>query len=128
MKKRYKTLRLCSTIFKVIGGIVAILTLLMILGICIWSTVGGRDFSRLGELGPDPVRMRVLGHMAGRVIFALMGFLYGGTIATLLFALGEGINLLLGIEENSQTMVELLRGQAGSSQASQEIEDTSSSA
>lgn len=115
MEKRYRILRICSTVYKVLGGIVGVLTLLMMIGICAWSLAGGRA-DRFNDFGPDMMRTRAAGSIVGGLLFVLMGLLYGGTISVSLFALGEGINLFLGVEENTRAVATLLREQAKTNQ------------
>lgn len=116
MEKRYRILRICSTIYRVLGGIVGVLTLLGVIGFCAWSLVGVRAAPRFDEFGPNMMRWRPGGNIVGGLMFALMGLLYGGTISVSLFALGEGINLLLGVEESARTVATLLQEQAKANQ------------
>lgn len=114
MDKRYRILRICSTVYKVLGGVVGVLTLLLVIGACLWSLAGGT--ARFNDFGPSMMRWRAAGSIMGGLIFVLMGLLYGGTISVSLFALGEGINLLLGMEENTRTVATLLQEQANANQ------------
>jgi hypothetical protein len=115
MEKRYRILRICSTVYKVLGGTVGVLTLLVMIGVCVWSLAGGRA-TRFGDFGQDMPRLRAAGTIVSGLLFALMGLLYGGTISVSLFALGEGINLLLGMEETTRTVATLLQEQAKANQ------------
>jgi hypothetical protein len=110
MEKRYRILRICSSVYKILGGIVGVLTLLMMIGICVWSLAGGRA-TRFDDFGPGMMRWRSGGNIVGGLLFVLIGLLYGGTISVSLFALGEGINLLLGMEENTRMVATLLQEQ-----------------
>jgi hypothetical protein len=110
MEKRYRALRLIGTVYKVLGGIIGILTILGAIGVCLLSLTGGL----LGSLGNSG---RQLGALAGGsvailgIVWALFIILYGGVIAVSLYGGGEGIYLLIALEENTRATVELLERQ-----------------
>jgi hypothetical protein len=110
MEKRYSALRTIATIYKVAGIIVLVLTVISILGICATSVLGGSMFNRLSQdYGYNP------GGTVGGVIAGLVGslvsILTGGGLALTLYATGEGIYLLLAMEENTRATVALLQRQ-----------------
>src|SRR5574337_1153094 len=109
MEKRYRALRTIGTIYKVLAAIVAVITLLSILGLCATSILGGvgqAAFSRGSGAG-------VFGGVLGALIFSVVGIIYGGAVSLTLYAVGEGIDLLLALEENTRITAMLLQRQAG---------------
>jgi hypothetical protein len=84
MQQSYTALRTIGTIYKILGVITVIATVLVALGV-------GRFFGTGG-------------------VFALIG---GGAIALTLYAAGEGVFLLLALEENTRLTATLLQRQAG---------------
>ncbi len=108
MQKRFTALRLIGTIYKVLGAIVALLTLLVFLSLCALPfTLGAR-----GALRPGPAFVPAVGP-AESLAVGLAALLYGGVTALTLFGLGEGVDLLLAIEENTRATALYLRRQAG---------------
>jgi len=97
VEKRYPVLRVLSVVYKVLGGIVAGLTVLGALAACIGGIAGG---AMMGDFGQDlglPIGGVVGGLVAGLVIL-----LYGGIAAVTLFGAGEAVSAFLSIEENTR--------------------------
>jgi hypothetical protein len=55
-------------------------------------------FSDLGRSGP----MGLFGGALGGLIASVVGIIYGGGLALTLYAAGEGISLLIALEENTR--------------------------
>jgi hypothetical protein len=99
MEKRYRALRIISTFYKIAGALVLAFAFLAAVGLCLVGVLGGTlveglrsDFSNLGG-----VNSAVGGIIAG------LGLLIGGALSGLtLFATGEGISLLIAMEENTR--------------------------
>lgn len=106
MEKRYGVLRFIGTIYKLIGIIVLVLTVLGALGACAGVLVGGAAFRETAAQSGVPI----LGSLVGGLIIALFGLLYGGAIGLTLFAAGDFVSLLLALEENTRSTATLLRG------------------
>lgn len=106
MEKKYKALRTIGTIYKILGAIAGILTILAVLAFCATTVFGSTIFDML-----DNTRMGIgMGGGPIRGIFAALATLiYGGGAAVTLFALGEGIYLLIDLEENTRATNLLLR-------------------
>jgi len=107
MKGRFKALRFIGTLYKILGIIAGILTLAATVGICFTSILGGtalqQAFNEFNETGSP-----LLGGMGGAlmgVVGGLFLLLNGGLAAAGLYAVGEGIYLMLSIEENTRAMV-----------------------
>ncbi len=111
MEKRYRALRVIGTIYKVLAAIVAGVTLLSILGLCATSILGGLGSAAfrgngLGFFGG------LFGGILGALIFSVVGIIYGGAVSLTLYAFGEGIDLLLALEENTRMAAMALQHQA----------------
>jgi len=109
VEKKFKILRFIGTVYKVLGIITAVLTVLGAVGICLTSVLGGAIFDQiqgeLGNLGP----MGVMGGAAGGAIIGGFLLVWGTIIALLLLAAGEGIYLLLALEENTRTTADCMQ-------------------
>jgi len=108
MENRYKALRILGKVYKILGIISAVITILSAVGICLAAVLGGSTMNRIvREMSGVPVRMGAGGIVMG-IITAIMAILYGGMIAISLYGLGEGINLIIHLEENTRKTVQLL--------------------
>jgi len=108
MEKKYKVLRVIGKIYKILGIISAILTILGAVGMCLASILGGAAMNRMvREMSGVPVRMGAGGAVAG-VIAAILVVLYGGMIAISFYGLGEGVDLIINLEENTRKTAHLL--------------------
>ena len=105
MEKKFKILRFVGTVYKVFGIIVGVITILSVIGACLISVLGGtamEDFQR--EFGGMSTGLGIVGGIVASFII----FLYGGGLAITLYALGEGVYLLLALEENTRRTAEAL--------------------
>jgi hypothetical protein len=113
MEQRYRALRIVGTIYKVLGGIAGILTLLVVVTVCASSVLGGAALTSLGrELSDSSGVGGLFGSVLGGVLLSVLAILYGGTITVTLFGFGEAIYLLIALEENTRATALMLRGQA----------------
>lgn len=114
MEKRYTALRFIGTLYKVLGVIAAAITLIVILGVCATSLLGGAALGGIGrQLGVDQQGLAgIFGGLLGGFFAVFLAVLYGGGAAITLFAIGEGIYLLLSLEENTRTTARLLQQQS----------------
>lgn len=116
MEKRYTALRVVGTLYKVLGIIAAVITALVVIGICIAAAAGGAAWGRIledmGEFGPYMMPGAWGGALGGALI-AIAVILYGGLISISLYAAGEGIYLLLALEENTRATAILLQRASG---------------
>lgn len=113
MEKRFTALRIIGTIYKVLGIIAGVITIILVLGLCVSTIFGG---AVVDYIGPDYRDfMRPFGMMGGPLWGILSSFgaiLYGGGLAITLYAFGEGVYLLISLEENTRMTVHLLQSQA----------------
>ena len=101
MQKRYGALRTVGTLYKVLGIIAGIITILIALGICGISLSGGAVLNRLARDNPSASFIGLYSGLLG-FVWAIVALIYGGGVALTLFAVGEGIYLLLALEENTR--------------------------
>ncbi len=111
MEKRYTALRFIGTLYKVLGVIAAVVTVVVILGFCATSLLGGAALGGIGrQFGMNQSGLAgVFGGVLGGLIAIFVAILYGGGAAITLYAIGEGIYLLLALEENTRTTARLLQ-------------------
>ena len=114
MERRYRALRTIANIYRVLGYIVAVLTILSILAICGLSVIGGaglQSVSRDLDLGINSRASGIAGSIVGGLLLSLVVLIYGGIVAISLIAFGEGIYLLIAVEENTRKTALLLQNQ-----------------
>ncbi len=110
MVKKYKALRLVGTIYKIIGAIILVVTIIGAAGACISGLLGGAllsGFANQLSLNPSPTDsggMAVVGIVSG---FAIL--LWGLVVGITTYAMGEGVYLLIDIEENTRVSATLLQ-------------------
>lgn len=112
MEKRYKALRFIGSLYKVLGVILLTITILAAIGICGISIWGGVAFESIGQdLGAAPDFTDFFGSVFGGLFVGFLVILYGGFVSLTTFAFGEGIYLLLALEENTRSSSMLLQRQ-----------------
>jgi hypothetical protein len=110
MIKKYKALRLIGTIYKIIGAIILVVTIIGAVGSCISGLLGGAllsGFANQLSQNTSPTgsgSMAIVGIVTGFVIL-LWGLIAGVTT----FAMGEGVYLLIDIEENTRANASFLQ-------------------
>jgi hypothetical protein len=112
MEKRYKVLRFIATLYKVLGVVLFSITVLGAIGICATSIWGGVAFETISrDLSADPNFANFFSSVFGGVFVGFFLLLYGGFISLATYAFGEGIYLLLAMEENTRASTLLLQRQ-----------------
>jgi hypothetical protein len=103
MEKRYRALRIISTLYKVVGVIVLAVALLSSIAICLAGVLGGSAMEGYArQMGGDMSGLGFFGTALGGIITAAVS-LVGGLITGLsLYAMGEGISLAIAVEENTR--------------------------
>lgn len=113
MEKRYKALRIIGTIYKVVGVIAGVITILIALSLCATSVLGGTAIGSFGrEFGGDTGFAGLFSGLLGGLILSIVAIIYGGGLAVTLYAAGEGVYLLLALEENTRATAMLLQQQS----------------
>jgi len=113
MEKRYRAIRFIGSLYKIIGMIVGVITVLGALGSCIFSALSGSilDNALSQTLGNSSGGIGLFSGLLGGVIVGIFLLIYGGIAATILYASGEAIFLLIDMEENTRTTAFLLQQQ-----------------
>lgn len=107
MEKRYASLRIIGTIYRVVGIIIGGITVIAVLFICGTSLLGGAGNSIYSQSSYGT--MGLLGGAFGGLIMSLIALLYGGFLALTMYAIGEGVYLLIALEENTRQTAALLQ-------------------
>lgn len=103
MEQRYAALRMIGNIYKILGLVVGGITALAMLAIC------------AGGLRGASTAFSLFGGALGGLLGMLLVLIYGGSIALTLYAAGEGVSLLLALEENTRMTAMALQRQADAS-------------
>lgn len=102
MEKKYTVLRVIATLYKILGVLIALGTILIVILAIVGGAAGGGMMRQFGynDYGGG-----------GAVLFitAIFMFLGGGLSALGVYAVGEAIYLLIGLEENTRFTAVLLR-------------------
>jgi hypothetical protein len=106
MEKRYTGLRLAGTVYKVIGIIAGIITILAAIGICLTFALGGAAFT--SSLGSDAGAIGSFG-IVGGLVGSLLVLIYGGVMSIGVYAFGELMHLMVSMEENTRATAMLLQ-------------------
>lgn len=110
MDKRYRALRIIGIIYKALGGITAVITILVALSICAASVFGGAALNRWSrDFGGSVGTLGLFEGVLGGLIGGLVTIITGGLTAIGLYAMGEGVFLMLAIEENTRLASLLLQ-------------------
>ena len=110
MKKKFGMLRFIAGFYKVLGILLAVVSILAAVGILLSSILGGailEGFS--GDLGLQGVT--AVGGILGGILSAVVFLIGGGLAAICHFAIGEAIMVFLAIEENTRATAGLLTRQ-----------------
>ncbi|MEA3346043.1 MAG: hypothetical protein U9Q78_07375 [Chloroflexota bacterium] len=100
MEKRFKILRFVATLYKIFAWIALAVGIAGMLGTIIVGIIGGSIVRQMthGNIGG------AIGGIVGGVSILVVAVLY----FLLLYAIGEGVSLLLNIEENTRRTAHLL--------------------
>lgn len=100
MERRYRVLRFIGSVYKILGIITAVLTVLAALGLCLTTFLGGALFDQarqqLGVVGPQ------LSKVAAGIFVSGLILIFGAVMTLLLYGAGEGLYLLIDLEENTR--------------------------
>jgi hypothetical protein len=104
MEKRYSALRTIGTVYKILGVIAGIITLLVTLSICVTSIFGTPIFYNMMHQYGSSGMGRSFGSVFVGIIASLLAIVYGGGLTVTLYGFGEGVYLLIALEENTRAM------------------------
>lgn len=99
MEKRYTALRIIATLYKIVGVIMGVLTILGVVFVVIYQPVMDLGFGK-----PSGGLILLMTIVIGVVVL-----LAGGLAAIGVFAVGDLVSLLLNIEENTRFSALLMR-------------------
>lgn len=105
MEKRYRALRIISTLYKILGGIVLVVSIVLALAVCVMGVLGNtmmRDLSN--QVSPELAGAGVIVGILGGFAMLISGLLGGLS----LLAAGEAIKLQIDIEENTRATARML--------------------
>jgi hypothetical protein len=109
MERRFGVLRVIGSIYKILGIITGVLTILAALAICVTSILGGAALGNWGNTFGTPSSSGFFSTIFGGIVVGIGVVLYGGAITITLYGVGEGIYLLLAMEENTRATALLLQ-------------------
>jgi hypothetical protein len=119
MQERYKALRLVATIMKLLGILTGILAILGAISVCgIFASSGSVIDQFLREFGYNSRSLGLFAGVIGGLLTSILPIMAGATLALILYAGGEAINLQIDIEENTRSTVWYLQNQYMSSKPS----------
>ena len=110
MNREFKALRTIGTIYKTLGILAGIITIFITVGLCATSVLGGAAMDKLGQdLGGSGGAGGIFSGILGGFVLSAISIIYGGGISLTLYAAGEGVYLLLALEENTRATAVLLK-------------------
>ena len=98
MDRKFTALRIIGTIYKIAGVLIALGMVLAVIMLIVGSAVSG---SMLRTMGFDNV--------IGIIVAVIVTFIGGGLTALSVYAIGEGLYLLINLEENTRFSSMILR-------------------
>jgi hypothetical protein len=103
MEKRYRALRIISTLYKIAGVIVLVFAILGAAAACLGGILGGTALQQLSQdLGTNAQAFGLVSSALGGILTGLGLIIGGGLSGLTLYATGEGIALLIAMEENTR--------------------------
>jgi hypothetical protein len=103
MDKKYTALRVIGTIYRVLGIITLFITIIAVIGICGTSVLGGSAMDAISsQYSSSSGNTGLISGLFGGIIFSIFAIIYGGLMSITLFAFGEGVYLLISLEENTR--------------------------
>jgi hypothetical protein len=112
MEKRYNALRIIANIYRVIGYLVLVLAVLAVIATCAISVISGTAFETVSnQFGVSTSGTGLAGSILGGFFIVLGIIIYGGILGLSLVAMGEGIYLLIAVEENTRKTTLMLENQ-----------------
>ncbi len=110
MEKKFTALRTIGSIYKILGIVVGVLTVLLVIGFCGLTVVGSSSFSSLSR---DLRNIGIFSGLIGGVFGSIGLIISGGGLALMFYAVGESIYLMVALEENTRATNLLIRQQLG---------------
>ena len=112
MEKRYRALRIISTLYRILGVIVLIVAIISAIGLCLTAVMGGSALQQLSkDLPQEAAGVGLLGSAIFGIAIGIGSFIGGGLTGLSLYAMGEGISLAITMEENTRATAMYLSAQ-----------------
>jgi predicted lipid-binding transport protein (Tim44 family) len=113
MEPRFRALRTIGSIFRILGYIALVLTILGALAFCGFSVLGASaiESSVAQQLGVSTSGAGFVGGLFGGLLGGILVLIYGGIISLSIIAMGELIYLLIGVENNTRKTTFLIESQ-----------------
>ena len=102
MEKRYNALRAIGTIFKILGVIFGVITILLMIAACATSVLGGAAVEQFGQEFGSDFGIGIFGGIIGGIIASLFVIFSVGVPALTFYGFGELLFLFLAMEENTR--------------------------
>jgi hypothetical protein len=106
MEKKYRALRFVGTVFRIIGIVLGVITILGALGFCASSILGGVGLESLVEQMDSDLQLPGVGMAAFGIVMGVVMLIYGGISAISTYAIGDVIYILIDIEANTRKAAE----------------------
>lgn len=103
-QSRHQALHTIGEIYKALGVILAALTLVIAIGVFVLSTASGTTI-----IGTATDASNMFVSMFDGLLVSLFILIFGGSLAVTLYAAGEGMYLLLTIEDDTHRIADLLQ-------------------
>ncbi|MGD2252445.1 MAG: hypothetical protein PVF70_05950 [Anaerolineales bacterium] len=111
MERTFTAVKVMGTAYRILGGIVAVLTVIGAIGFCVMGYLGNTTLD---------IWLAILGFSGARIWSILAGLILGGltlisgaALAVTFFGLADGVSLMLALEENTRVSAQLLHRQSG---------------
>ncbi len=100
MDRKFTALRIIGTVYKIAGVLIALGTVLMVIAMIVGGSAfsGGGMMNGFGFFGPAWIIIGVISVVVG-----------GGLAALSVYAIGEALDLLINLEENTRFTAVVLR-------------------
>jgi hypothetical protein len=114
MARKYVAMRTLSGIYRVLGTIVAVITLLIAISLCSASVLGGAAIDNFARnYGLYTNIAGITGGLVTGLVLSGLALLYGGLMTVVFFAVAEGLSLLIAVEENTRATARMLESTIG---------------
>ena len=111
MERKFTAIKAMGTAYRILGGIVAVLTVIGAIGFCAMGYLGNTTLDFLLALvGFSGAKIWSI--VAGLILGGLT-LISGGAMAVTFFGLADGVSLMLALEENTRVAAQLLHRQSG---------------
>jgi hypothetical protein len=100
MEKKYTVLRIIATLYKIAGVLIALGTVLVVILVIVGGFTSSQVISEFSGINPGPIYT---------FLAVIITFIGGALSAIGVYAIGEALYLLIGLEENTRFTAILLR-------------------